>query len=192
MALPNPGMDAVPFTPLTAEFLDDMIENIESLSDGTGFETGAITTNTLAESAVTANKIDLSTFPQSAFGTFSGAAGTTSGSYTGSSALNPSAVTIQATGGTRKVRVTISSLQYGSSAGTDAYLSVDVTGANVIAPSDLRCIQKTGTAGHRASFTYVTTLPNAGATTFTPVIRASGGGACTVDGVQISVEQLVN
>lgn len=56
MALPNPGMDAVPFTPLTAEFLDDMIENIESLSDGTGFENGAITTNTLAESAVTASK----------------------------------------------------------------------------------------------------------------------------------------
>lgn len=56
MALPNPGMDAVPFTPLTAEFLDDMIENIESLSDGTGFQNGAITTNTLAESAVTFSK----------------------------------------------------------------------------------------------------------------------------------------
>lgn len=36
MALPNLGMDAVPFTPLTAEFLDDMIENIESLAGGTG------------------------------------------------------------------------------------------------------------------------------------------------------------
>lgn len=59
MALPNPGMDAVPFTPLTAEFLDDMIENIESLSDGTGFENGAITTNTLAESAVTPNKLNI-------------------------------------------------------------------------------------------------------------------------------------
>ena len=65
MALPNPGMDAVPFTPLTAEFLDDMIENIESLSDGTGFENGAITTNTLAESAVTRLKLDISTFGSS-------------------------------------------------------------------------------------------------------------------------------
>lgn len=62
MALPNTGMDAVPFTPLTAEFLDDMIENIESLSDGTGFETGAITTNTLADNGVTTDKIDFSTF----------------------------------------------------------------------------------------------------------------------------------
>lgn len=33
MALPNTSMDAVPFTPLTAEFLDDMIENIEYLGD---------------------------------------------------------------------------------------------------------------------------------------------------------------
>jgi len=59
MALPNPGMDAVPFTPLTAEFLDDMIENIESLSDGTGFENGAITTNTLADGAVNAQKMSV-------------------------------------------------------------------------------------------------------------------------------------
>ena len=47
MALPNPGMDAVPFTPLTAEFLDDMIENIESLSDGTGLENNAIPSSKL-------------------------------------------------------------------------------------------------------------------------------------------------
>ena len=67
MALPNPGMDAVPFTPLTAEFLDDMIENIESLSDGTGFQNGAITTNTLAESAVTAGKLDYTSVPLTAF-----------------------------------------------------------------------------------------------------------------------------
>jgi hypothetical protein len=64
MALPNPGMDAVPFTPLTAEFLDDMIENIESLSDGTGFENGAITTNTLADNGVTIDKIDSSGYPR--------------------------------------------------------------------------------------------------------------------------------
>ena len=53
MALPNPGMDAVPFTPLTAEFLDDMIENIESLSSGTGIGDGSIT----------ASKIDSASFP---------------------------------------------------------------------------------------------------------------------------------
>ena len=47
MALPNPGMDAVPFTPLTAEFLDDIIENIESLSSGTGIDDGSITADKL-------------------------------------------------------------------------------------------------------------------------------------------------
>jgi hypothetical protein len=57
MALPNPGMDAVPFTPLTAEFLDDMIENIESLSAGTGFGSKVIGTGTLADSAVTTAKL---------------------------------------------------------------------------------------------------------------------------------------
>ena len=63
MALPHPGMDAVPFTPLTAEFLDSMIENIESLSSGTGFENGAITTNSIANAAITSPKIDFTTFP---------------------------------------------------------------------------------------------------------------------------------
>lgn len=58
MALPNTGMDAVPFTPLTAEFLDDMIENIEALSDGSGFNTGAIDTASLADGAVTGAKTD--------------------------------------------------------------------------------------------------------------------------------------
>lgn len=57
MALPNSGMDAVPFTPLTAEFLDEIIENIESLSDGSGFDTGALGTTTLANSSVTTVKI---------------------------------------------------------------------------------------------------------------------------------------
>lgn len=42
MALPYPGMDAVPFTPLTAAFLDNMIANIASLADGTGIASAAI------------------------------------------------------------------------------------------------------------------------------------------------------
>lgn len=51
MSLPNPGMDAVPFTPLTAEFLDDMIENIEALSNGTGLATNAVTADKIATNA---------------------------------------------------------------------------------------------------------------------------------------------
>lgn len=40
--LPYPDQDAVPFTTLTAQFYDETIANIESLSAGTGFENGAI------------------------------------------------------------------------------------------------------------------------------------------------------
>lgn len=57
MPLPKPDLDAIPFTPLTAQFLDDMIENIESLSDGSGFEDGAITTGSIADGAITGNKV---------------------------------------------------------------------------------------------------------------------------------------
>lgn len=53
--LPNPGMDAIPFTPLTAEFLDDMIANIEALSDGSGIIDDAITPAKLGLSSVDAN-----------------------------------------------------------------------------------------------------------------------------------------
>lgn len=39
MALPYPGLDAVPFTTLPAEFLDKMNANIEALADGSGSTT---------------------------------------------------------------------------------------------------------------------------------------------------------
>lgn len=51
MSLPNPGMDAVPFTPLTAEFLDNMIENIEALADGSGLDAGSISNANLNTTA---------------------------------------------------------------------------------------------------------------------------------------------
>ena len=38
MGLPNSGMDAVPFTPITSQWGDEIIENIESLSDGSGVD----------------------------------------------------------------------------------------------------------------------------------------------------------
>lgn len=40
--LPNPGMSFTPFDPLPASDLNDMVENIESLADGTGVDPGAI------------------------------------------------------------------------------------------------------------------------------------------------------
>lgn len=43
MSLPYPGMDFTPFDILTASELDQMVENIESLADGTGLDAAAVT-----------------------------------------------------------------------------------------------------------------------------------------------------
>jgi hypothetical protein len=42
MALPNPGMDFVPLDVLTAAEMDDLVENIEALADGTGMNNDSI------------------------------------------------------------------------------------------------------------------------------------------------------
>lgn len=43
MSLPNPGMNFTPFDPLPASDLNDMVENIEALADGSGIDDGAVT-----------------------------------------------------------------------------------------------------------------------------------------------------
>lgn len=57
MSLPNPGMSFTPFDPLPASDLNDIVENIEALAAGTGFNTGAIPTAALADNSVTSVKI---------------------------------------------------------------------------------------------------------------------------------------
>lgn len=52
MSLPNPSMDAVPFTPLTAAFLDQMIANIEALAAGTGLNTNVVAASKLVHGRV--------------------------------------------------------------------------------------------------------------------------------------------
>lgn len=42
MSLPNPGMSFTPFAVLPASELNDIVENIEALADGTGFDAGAV------------------------------------------------------------------------------------------------------------------------------------------------------
>lgn len=63
MALPNPSMSFSPFAILTAEEMNDLVENIESLASGTGFNAGAISTAAIADGAVTTAKLGLT--PQS-------------------------------------------------------------------------------------------------------------------------------
>lgn len=42
MALPNPSMSFSPFAILTAEEMNELVENIEALADGSGIDSGAI------------------------------------------------------------------------------------------------------------------------------------------------------
>jgi hypothetical protein len=59
MSLPNPGMDAVPFTPLTAEFLDDMIANVEALAAGTGLNDASVSAVKLVTGATAHNFVEI-------------------------------------------------------------------------------------------------------------------------------------
>lgn len=49
--LPNPGMDFTPLTPLTAEEMDDLVENIEAINNAT------IQTDSIADGAITKVKL---------------------------------------------------------------------------------------------------------------------------------------
>lgn len=53
MSLPNPGMAFTPFDPLPASELNDMVENIEALADGTGADNNSVTASKLATNAIT-------------------------------------------------------------------------------------------------------------------------------------------
>lgn len=48
MSLPNPSMDFSAFDTLPAASLDDLVENIEALADGSGLDDGAVTNAKLA------------------------------------------------------------------------------------------------------------------------------------------------
>lgn len=63
MSLPSPGMSFSPFAILTAEEMNDLVENIEALAAGTGLNTGAVSTTKIADTAVTSNKVDYMTVP---------------------------------------------------------------------------------------------------------------------------------
>lgn len=57
MSLPNPGMNFTAFATLPASDLNDLVENIEALAAGTGFDAGAIGTTDIADGAITSPKL---------------------------------------------------------------------------------------------------------------------------------------
>jgi hypothetical protein len=77
MALPNPGMDFDPLDTLTAAELDDIVENVEALSAGTGLVTSAVTADKIATNSNVLAYVEGLTSGQS----------TTSGSYVDATAI---------------------------------------------------------------------------------------------------------
>lgn len=59
--LPNPTMSFSPFAILTAEEMNNIVENINALADGTGIGDGSVGTSDIANNAVTSSKIDFTT-----------------------------------------------------------------------------------------------------------------------------------
>ena len=57
MSLPVPNMSFSPFAILTAEEMNDIVENIEALSAGNGLANGAVTTPKLQDGSVTPDKL---------------------------------------------------------------------------------------------------------------------------------------
>jgi hypothetical protein len=55
--LPNQDMEFNPFDPLPASQLNDMVENIEAVADGSGIGDEAITTAALGQGAVTSRNL---------------------------------------------------------------------------------------------------------------------------------------
>lgn len=67
MPLPNPGQNYTPFDALPAASLNDMVENIEALADGTGFETSASISSSLLS-----NSCKFRTYRNTAYNTANG------------------------------------------------------------------------------------------------------------------------
>lgn len=52
MPLPNPGMNFTPFDPLPASDLNDIVENVEALADGSGLDANSVGASNLAPDAI--------------------------------------------------------------------------------------------------------------------------------------------
>jgi hypothetical protein len=126
MNLPNPGMNFDPLTPLPAESLDNLVENIEALSAGTGFAAGAIPAAALDANAnpETRMKESLSNFVASG-GVASFTATTLNGAFTsGVAYIN----------GQRQL---FNSLNYTAAANKDRYFYITLGNATIQAAADV-------------------------------------------------------
>lgn len=173
--LPNQNMDFTPFDILTAEEMDDLVENIESLADGSGIGDGAIGTDTLAQSAVTPDKLDTG-----AAYAYSNDAGTRANSSFGAltgGGTNPS-VTVDVPN-TGMVFLSFGADAYSSTTNELCEISVSTSGANsgvAIPAVAIRVGTNSGNPYTTGFTSQLLTGLTPGSTTFALVYRAFGTG----------------
>lgn len=155
MSLPNPGMTFTPFDPLAASELNDLVENIESLEDGSGFALGnnVIPANALATDAISLGYAQITT-----------SFNTSSSSEVQVTGLS-STVTIPAGG--RKVRITAwaSSIQNNT---LNSYAKMGIWDGTVNSGTELAYIEYRAAVASQVLPVVVTAIvtPSAGSKTY--------------------------
>lgn len=184
MALPNLAMSFSPFAILTAQEMNDLVENIEALAAGTGLNNSVVTASKLATGAARASVTNSGT--------------TTSTSYTatlgGTPGTNPSVTVVVGANGLALIAYKSEGTVSGSPAGQGWRVAVAISGATTRAASDLESagsiyLDTTGDI-EVGDLTYLATGLTPGSTTFTLQYKVSGAATGTFSNRILSVVPL--
>lgn len=160
MALPYPMSPVSPFDVITSQAENEKIANIESLADGTGIDDGAIT----------APKIDFTTFPDPQSVYVATDSSTNSGTYVDLGSAQSVTLNVPQSG---RVTVVIRAGMYNGA--HPKWMSFALSGANTLVADDARAIrsdQQTFTSMAEGTFFLSGLTP--GVTTFTAKLRSNG------------------
>lgn len=175
MALPNPGMDFTALDPLTAAEMDDIVENIEALADGSGLDDGAVTNP----------KLNLNGSEEALVAT---GQSTSSGSFTDLSTVGPTVtVDIGVSGCALVVLATNAS---GDTAVQNRNMGFAISGATTraaVASDALQTGNANTSVGERHSYSTIVTGLTPGSTTFTAKYSRFGSGNATFTDRKIQV-----
>lgn len=169
--LPNPGMVFNPFDILTAEEMNELVENIEDLATGSGIGDGALDTNTYKDASVTPNKLGLG----------QDAAHVATGQSTSSTSFADLATTtdqVTVNIGSKGVAlVSIASTMFGA---PNLCVGFAISGATTVAASeDMSVLINNVTS--RQGATYLVTGLTPGSNTFKMKYKVSSGTGTFVD-----------
>jgi len=149
MSLPNPDMNFTAFDILTAAEMNQLVENIEALADGSGLDDGAVTPNKLGTGAAADYIATGQSRNNSAFGDLA--------------TVGPQ-VTVDI--GENGLAIVLIYSRLATSSGAQQ-MSFQLSGANTQAPSLEFAMVNSATGTQRQGTPFLLTGLNAGSTTFT-------------------------